>query len=126
MDTFSLHHLIASGPMTVFQPPGRWEISVQQEVSFDATSQERALIKKIANRAKLVGRPDITLQDWQMDIMATHANGNPLRLADLLAADDFNFMHDVYGINACLDRETGRLLKNFRPRFSVPATRTEA
>ncbi len=57
-----------------------------------------------------------------MDVSATHANGNPLRLADLLAADDFNFAHDLSGICNCLDRNTGKLTNNFRPRFSQPAS----
>ena len=43
-----------------------------------------------------------------MDITATHLNGNPLRLAALLAADDFNFMHDVCGIARHLNRDRVR------------------
>ncbi len=41
----------------------------------------------------------------------------PLRLADLLAADDFNFAHDVFGIMRHIDRRTGRLDNHFVPRF---------
>jgi hypothetical protein len=54
-----------------------------------------------------------------MDLTACHANGNPLRLADLLAADDFNVAHDVGGISRHLDRTTGKLTQCFRPRFSA-------
>jgi hypothetical protein len=53
-----------------------------------------------------------------MDITAVHANGNPLRLADLLAADDFNFTHDVYSIVRHIDRKSGQLGDCFVPRFS--------
>lgn len=53
-----------------------------------------------------------------MDITATHANGCPLKLAELLAADDFNFSHDVAGIYRHLDRTTGKLLDCFLPRFA--------
>jgi len=53
-----------------------------------------------------------------MDVSAVHANGNPLRLEDLLHADDFNFAHDMSGICNCLDRNTGKLTRNFLPRFS--------
>lgn len=54
-----------------------------------------------------------------MDITACHANGNPLRLAELLKADDGNFGHDVFGIRRFIDRTTGRLMGHFRPRYSV-------
>lgn len=53
-----------------------------------------------------------------MDLCACHANGNPLRLADLLAADDLNFTHDITGIARHMDRETGQLRDLFSPRFS--------
>ena len=72
--------------------------SKQPEVSFDCPESDRNLTRAIARRARAllldlgVDRPAI---DIDMDIVATHCNGNPLRLADLLAADDFNFMHDV-------------------------------
>lgn len=56
--------------------------------------------------------------DWDMDITARHANGNPLRLQELLAADDFNFCHDVCGIYRQMNRENGQLQNCFLPRFS--------
>lgn len=87
-------------------------------ISFDVTANEQRLINGIARRAMKISRPGITEQGWRMDITATHANGNPLRLADLLNADDFNFAHDVYGIEATLDRTTGKLGNGFSPRYS--------
>jgi hypothetical protein len=33
-----------------------------------------------------------------MDVEAVHNNGCPLRLQELLDADDFNFFHDMLGI----------------------------
>ena len=53
-----------------------------------------------------------------MDIDACHCNGNPLRLQELLGADDFNFAHDVFGIRANLNRTTGQLDNCFVPRYS--------
>ena len=53
-----------------------------------------------------------------MDISACHFGGQKLRLDDLLAADDFNFIHDVTGINRNLNRETYVLENCFSPRFS--------
>jgi hypothetical protein len=91
------------------------------EVSFQTTSEEFETIGKIAARAWAVDwlrRSYGSRMDIHMDVTAVHANGNPLRLRDLLAADDFNFAHDISGICNCLDRETGQLTRNFSPRFS--------
>ena len=89
-------------------------------VSFKVSQKDRNTIIRIAERALPSMRPGVDKLHVIMDVTATHANGNPLRLADLLKADDFNFLHDIYGIFACLNRDTGRLEKNFRPRFSRP------
>lgn len=91
------------------------------EVSFSATSEELSVIKSIGKRAVTMAKElDIKYGelDAQMDVLATHANGNPLRLVELLAADDFNFAHDVFGIRANLDRSNGKLKNFFVPRFS--------
>ncbi len=53
-----------------------------------------------------------------MDITIAH-HSNPLRLDDLLAADDFNFAHDIAGINRHLDHATGKLDGRFLPRFTA-------
>ena len=95
-------------------------------VSFDVeTHGERELIAKIADRARkldvLHNRRDArSLQHHRMNVTACHANGNPLRLEALLEADDFNFAHDVFGIDRHIDRDTGKMTQYFRPRFSVP------
>lgn len=92
-------------------------------LSFHATTADQLIIRKIAKRARelyLEHNVDRDRTDIAMDITATHANGCPLRLQDLLDADDFNFMHDVSGIARHLDRETGQLTDHFLPRFRVP------
>ena len=53
-----------------------------------------------------------------MDIDACHSNGNPLKLQELLEADNFNFGHDVFGIRDNIDRTTGKLGNCFVPRYS--------
>jgi hypothetical protein len=93
-------------------------------VSFECSDADRKVICKIAERASRLylkfNEPDkfCNLQSMDMDITAVHCNGCPLRLEDLLAADDFNFMHDVYKIIVFLDRSTGKLMYDFRPRFA--------
>lgn len=92
-------------------------------VRFDVSEKDRKLVAAIVDRA--MTRPDRVLFDGDrlgltMDIEATHRNGNRLALARLLAADDFNFWHDVAGIQATLNRRTGKLTNFFVPRFSSP------
>lgn len=92
------------------------------EVSFKTSPEEFATISRIADRAREI----IAANGWSkekrmslmMDITACHANGCPLRLKELLAADDINFSHDVFGIRRHLDRSTGWLKDGFHPRFA--------
>lgn len=81
------------------------------------------VIRKIAIRAYALCKTHqvkgVKMIDIQMDLSAAHANGNPLRLDELLEADDFNLLHDVLGIRRHLDRETGKLTGCFSPRFSA-------
>ena len=88
-----------------------------KQINFDATKEDAKIIEKIVNRAG--NEFDAPFLQTHMDITATHLNGNPLRLADLLAADKFNFAHDVIGIANHLDRKTGKLRNCFVPRFSL-------
>ena len=95
------------------------------DISFEVTREEAAIIRQIATRGWNIDwlrqsyvKAGCDKTSMVMDVTATHANGNPLRLADLLAADDFNFAHDMSGIANCLDRNTGKLTNLFSPRFS--------
>jgi hypothetical protein len=83
--------------------------------------EERALICGIAKRfISLLKNMGQTEQiSIAMDLTATHTNGCPLRLKELSESDDFNFLHDVIGINQNLDRNTGKLMNCFRPRFAA-------
>jgi hypothetical protein len=90
-----------------------------ENIAWDATTAgERDLITQIVNRAATL-YPKLDKLSAAMDIEATHVSGNPLRLADLLAADNFNFSHDVAGIINNIDRNTGKLANCFEPRFTL-------
>lgn len=88
-----------------------------------ATAVAMDLISKIADRAVSVYAANdvrVERQDILMDISSVHLSGGcKLRLEELLAAGDMNFIHDVAGINRHLDRETGKLMNCFSPRFSL-------
>lgn len=92
------------------------------EVSFKASAADLLTVRKIARRARelyLNAKTDRDVTDIQMDLLATHANDCPMDFDRLLAADDFNLMHDVGGIARHLDRETGKLTDHFLPRFAA-------
>lgn len=92
-------------------------------LKWKATKLEYGLVSAIAKRA-LVLQPKLCkdVVTTEMDVLACHLNGCPLKLEAMLKADDFNFMHDVWGIRQHLDRETGELKDCFLPRFSAPRT----
>jgi len=62
--------------------------------------------------------PETSINVYWMDISAAHIN-SPLRLRDLLESDEFNFIHDVLGINKHINRKTGRMNDCFFPRYSA-------
>lgn len=97
-------------------------------INFAVNDDERDAIRSIVDRALRYAvnhRLPIRTGDMpahvelEMDITAVHCNGCQLRLRDLLASDDFNFVHDVFGIRRYLNRENGTLTQFFVPRFAV-------
>lgn len=96
-----------------------------REIDFTLNNAERYLVDKIVDRAvKIAGGPrKCDKLSLTMDIAAVHCNGNPLRLEEMLRADDFNLAHDVFGIQRHLNRETGKLGGHFLPRFSSATPR---
>ena len=89
-------------------------------VSFEATAEDKNLARLIARRAVSIWGNAPAEVLVQMDVIAVHANGCPLRLEALLGADDFNFLHDITGIDRHLNRETGKLEGFFLSRFAQP------
>lgn len=57
-----------------------------------------------------------------MELAYKHFN---LDLDKLLTADDFNFAHDVCGIQRHIDRENLDFLNHFLPRCSRPKKKSE-
>ena len=76
------------------------------------------VIRDIAKRAVSAGLANDVMAAT-MDLQACHTCGNPLDLAGLLAAKPGDFAHDITGINAHLDHDTGELGECFRLRFSA-------
>ena len=91
-------------------------------IKFATSKQDIEIESKIGDRAITMAKKLGVKYDKLtalMDIDACHNNGNPLRLTDLLNADDTNFTHDVFGIRANINRTTGKLDNCFVPRYSI-------
>ncbi|KAA8387894.1 hypothetical protein FOH24_13000 [Acetobacter tropicalis] len=94
-------------------------------VKFDATDAEAAAVRKIAKRYAHLARTYGDTRKYRaiklhatMDLLAVNANGCPLDFMRMQDADDFNLLHDVCGIDRHLDRDSGKLLDCFVPRFA--------
>jgi hypothetical protein len=97
-------------------------------ISFNIPKEDALKVGKIVTRAKKlhaeIGQGRFDAMSCYMDIAACIANGTPLKLDALLEADDFNFAHDVWGIQRHIDRDDasptgGKLLNCFLPRFAA-------
>lgn len=96
-------------------------------INFKTSKEDAAIIHKIALRAQMLAAEQDDSCDTisvMMDVSACHANGTPLKLQELMNADDFNFVHDVVGISRHIDRNDssptgGQLTGIFLPRFAA-------
>lgn len=87
----------------------------------NVTKEDKMLIVAIAKKAE---EKDLLLSDRMsliMDLEFVHGDEGTLRLQDLLDADDFNFSHDVVGIQNHFNRETKKLENLFLPRYTKPS-----
>ena len=87
-------------------------------IDFNTTKEDAEIIGKIVYLAvkRQIIMPSNKLS-LTMDIEAAHMT-NPLRLEDLLNADEYSFYHDIAGILYHINRKTGELDDHFLPRDS--------
>lgn len=111
-EVVKLTHIRPSEPVTLQPAP--------QMLNFTVGPYEDSLIMGIARRAHEMYNPLATIAEWWMDICGCHNHGCPLRLAELLAASDAEFMHDLGGIRQAINRSTGKLEGFFQPRYALP------
>ena len=83
-----------------------------------SNKEDMILISKIVKRGlPLMKDHYISILDMTMDIDAAN-NDIPLKLNDLLNADDLNFTHDIIGIYKNINRNTKKLDNCFIPRYA--------
>lgn len=81
------------------------------------TKDEMMLIAEIAKRAEEKGLLQFDRMSLIMDIQTAHEQFN-LRLDEWLKADDFNFAHDIVGIQQNIDRQSRTMINHFLPRYA--------
>lgn len=87
-------------------------------IKWTVSKEDMELIRAIVLKAEHMGILNGDRMTSLMDITACHANGTQLRLKDLLNASKGDFVHDISGISAYLNRETGQLKNCFLPRYA--------
>lgn len=99
------------------------DYKIEREINFETSDDEYFAISDIVHRAAQIMDAATGLKadktELEMDITACHLNGCTLDLGRLMAADDFNLLHDVVGINRHINRDTAQLDNCFRPRFAA-------
>lgn len=88
-------------------------------INWMATKEELIKLHDIAKRAVDMFPGKLEFMDIEMDITACHLNGQPLDLDRLLTFEDFDFAHDISGINRHIDRETGEIQDRFVARCAI-------
>jgi hypothetical protein len=81
---------------------------------------DQTKIRDIADRAVTWANDnniELTLTKVILAVGLAHEQ-RPLKLNALLFADDFNFVHDVWGIMRHIDYSTGKMKDCFLPRFA--------
>lgn len=93
-------------------------IKCQDDIKWTVPKHERAVIEVIVSRFVRAagGLGNLTTQDVEMYLIACHNHAVRLDLKKLAGADDFNLLHDVWGICNHLDQDTCTLRNFFLPR----------
>ena len=78
---------------------------------------EMLTIAEIAKRADEKGLLMFDRMSLIMDIQAAHEQFK-LKLDKLLEADDYNFSHDIVGIQQNINRKTKEIENCFLPRYA--------
>ncbi len=89
-------------------------------INWKVKTEDYEIIVKIVDRVKALTHAREYLSypaiDCEMDLIACHMNGMPLKLEEMLAMPEGDFVHDVWGILKHINRQTGQIENCFVPR----------
>lgn len=88
-------------------------------IDWSISEEDYAEVAKATQRAEIMARKakrPFDIKECEMDLTAVHLNDTALDLVRLNEFDDFNFAHDVFGIQRHIDRTNGKLTRCFMPR----------
>ena len=80
-------------------------------------TENKETIMKIIDRAVVKNLLMFDRLSLKMDLDTAIKEFN-LKVDELLAADDFNFAHDIVGIQNHIDRSTKTFINHFLPRYA--------
>ena len=80
------------------------------------TLRDKKLLTEIKNRIINLPLREFAPDEYITYLKAAHTKATALDFKKLLDADDFNFVHDVFGIRNNLDLKTGKFKRCFLPR----------
>lgn len=83
----------------------------------EITKEQIELIVLIAKRAEKMELMSFDRMSLIMDLQTAHEEFN-LRLQELLDADDYNFAHDIVGIQNNINRLERKMENIFVPRYA--------
>lgn len=83
----------------------------------EITKEQIELIVLIAKRAEKMELMAFERMSLIMDLQTAHEEFN-LRLQELLDADDYNFAHDIVGIQNNINRLERKMKNIFVPRYA--------
>ncbi len=81
-------------------------------------NQINKVIQRVTDLGMLANIPSAA-ENFKSVLIGTHCNGCPIDFKALLGFDDFNFKHDIFGIDKNFCNKTGRLLNHFLPRSAA-------
>ena len=95
----------------------------------EPTPADLRRIARIAERAYqrtrcFIGRPAYRVPQCTRDLINVHTFCCPLDFKRLLAAGDYDFLHDILGIRVHLDRRTGQIRHNYPLRCAKTSPST--
>lgn len=88
----------------------------QERINWKISLQDAKTIGSIVDRAKRELKHVGDALSLEMDLIACHNNGCPLKLDALLKFPPFDFAHDIYGIRNHINRKNGKIENCFLPR----------
>lgn len=89
---------------------------MMMSINWDISPADQNRMDVVKKRLSALGYTGAYATELCMSVQAPHANGTHLNLEQLIKLDDRSFLHDVFGLDRHVSRETGQIENCFVPR----------